>query len=105
LNASDDLSDSLVIIGFQVLALGLGPLSDEEYRPIGGEEGIQDTMPTALALPRGRVGTANLPGTASSRDNRRRVGLRAISSSNARSSSSPSLKSAQSSVKDAISTK
>lgn len=35
---------------------------------MGREEGIEDSMPAALALPRGRVGPANLPGTASSRD-------------------------------------
>ena len=45
-----------------------GPCGEEEHRPVGREEGIEDAMSTALALPRGRVGTANLPGTAAARN-------------------------------------
>src|SRR5262249_46590717 len=56
---------------FQVFTFRLGPRGDEKYDPVGGKEGIEDTMATALALPRGRVGAANLPGTAFSRYDRR----------------------------------
>src|SRR5262249_41217369 len=75
LNAGDDLPDDLVIIRLQILAFGLGPSGEEEDRPVGGQEGVEDTIPATLTLPRGRVGGANLPGTAPAPDDRRSRGM------------------------------
>jgi hypothetical protein len=68
LNTRNNLPDACVVIGFQVLALGLGPSRNEKYNAVDGQKGVENPTTAALALPRALVGTTNLPGTAAAGD-------------------------------------